>query len=163
MVFYIYTKKLQKKIERFTRYSKQAILGLFCPIWAKQDFFFQKSHCTILNVLWFSIFMQKNKKRSNGSKDIALRRIERCDWSRDKILISRELEFSQTCGFRRMIEKHNGFHVSPLLAKYNDSILRRSPKTLILGTFGLIWAKRRLERRTGINSHDPSGKQGIQN
>ena len=92
----------------------------------------------------FYLDAKNYKKRLNGSKDIAIRRIERCDWSRGKMNISRELEFCQTCGFLRMIEKHNSFHFRPLLAKTNDSILRKSPKTLFLGTFGLIFSQMRV-------------------
>ena len=98
----------------------------------------------------FYLYAKKYKTRSNGSKDMAIRRIEQSDWLRGQMPVSRELEFSQTCGFRRMIEKHNGFHVRPLLAKTNDSILHKSPKPLIWGTFGLIWAKREFSQKIGL-------------
>ena len=71
----------------------------------------------------FYLYAKEYKKRSNGSKDIAIRRIERPDWSRGEMPISREPDFSQTCGFHRMIENHNIFHFKPFLTKTNDSIL----------------------------------------
>ena len=95
----------------------------------------------------FYLYTKKYKKRSNGSKDIEIRRIERSDWSKGEMPISREPDFSQTCGFRRMIENHNIFRFKPFLATSNDSIFRKSPKTLILGTFGQIWAKRDFSRK----------------
>ena len=53
--------------------------------------FLQKNDNIILNVLWYSIFMQKNyKKRLNGSKDIVIWNIERSDWSRAFAPKSRE-------------------------------------------------------------------------
>ena len=48
---------------------------------------------------------------------------------------SRELEFSQIWDFRRKLANHNTLHFRSFLAKTNDSILRKSPKTLFLGLF----------------------------
>ena len=98
----------------------------------------------------FYLYAKNYKKRSNGSKDIAIRRIERSDWSKGEMPISREADFSQTCGFHRMIENHNIFRFKPFLATSNDSILHKSPKTLILGTFGQIWAEQDFFPKIGI-------------
>ena len=62
----------------------------------------------------FYLYAKKYKKRSNGSKDIAIRRIEQSGWSKGEMPISRKPDFSQTCGFRRMIENHN---ILPFLTK----------------------------------------------
>ena len=134
-------------VKWFKRYSKQAILGPFCQIWAKQDFFSKKSLHHLKRVMVLYLYAKNYKKRSNGSKNITIRRIKLSDWSRAKMPISREPDFSQTCGFRRMIENHNIFRFKPFLATSNDSIFHKSPKTLFLGTFGLIWAERDFSRK----------------
>ena len=84
---------------------------------------------------------------SSLSRDISNQRILQSHWLRGFWAINRELDFSQTWYFRRMIEKHNSFHFRTLLAKTNDSILRKCPKTLILGTFGQIWAEQDFFRK----------------
>ena len=77
----------------------------------------------------------------NGSKDIAIRRIEQSDWTRALEPKSREPDFSQKRGFRRKLDNNKTLHFMPFLAKTNDSIFHKRPKTLILGTFGQIWAE----------------------
>ena len=72
------------------------------------------------------------RKRSNGSKDIAVWEIERSDWSRAFKDISREQEFSRTCGFRRKLVNHKTLRFMPFLAKTNGWIFCQSPKTLFL-------------------------------
>ena len=49
---------------------------------------------------------------------------------------SREREFSQIWDFCRKLANHNTLHFRSFLAKTNDSILRKSPKTLFWGHFG---------------------------
>ncbi len=88
-------KKNQKTIQWFKRYSSKAILGLFCPIWAKKEFLQKKYDCIILNVFRIPSLYKNYKKRSNGSKDIAIPRMEQSDWSRALETISREPDFSQ--------------------------------------------------------------------
>ena len=50
-------------------------------------------------------------------------------------LKSREREFSQIWDFHRKLANHKTLHFRSFLAKTNDSILRKSPKTLFLGLF----------------------------
>ena len=49
---------------------------------------------------------------------------------------SREREFSQIWDLHRKLTNHNTLHFRSFLAKSNDSILCKSPKTLFLGLFG---------------------------
>ena len=48
---------------------------------------------------------------------------------------SREQEFSQIWDLCRKLANHITLHFRSFLAKNNDSILRKSPKTLFLGLF----------------------------
>ena len=78
-----------KKIKwvNFEQYTKKDdFVQLLCPflllfaIFQGKKAFFQKNYNIILNVLWYSIFMQKNYwKHLNGSKDIVIWKIERSD------------------------------------------------------------------------------------
>ena len=124
--------------------------GPVLPNLGQIGLFSKKSLHHLKRVMVFYLYAKNYKKRSNSSKDIAIRRIERSDWSKGEMPISREPDFSQTCGFRRMIENHNIFHFKPFLAKTNDSIFHKSPKTLILGTFGQIWAEQDFFRKIGL-------------
>ena len=144
-------KKWKRDIKSFKRYkwSKIPAISLANKFWAKIWFVSKKSLHHLKCVMLFYFYAKNYKKRSNGSKDI-IWRIELSDWSRAKMPISRKPDFSQTCGFRRMIENHNIFHFKPFLATSNDSILHKSPKTLILGTFGQIWAKPDFFRKIGL-------------
>ena len=114
------------------------------------DFFSKKSLNHLKRVMVLYLYAKNYKKRSNGSKNITIRRIELSDWSRAKMPISREPDFSQTCGFRRMIENHNIFRFKPFIAISNDSIFRKIPKPPILGTCGQIWAKPDFFRKIGL-------------
>ena len=49
---------------------------------------------------------------------------------------SREREFSQILDFHRKLANHKMIHFRSFLAKTNDSILRKGPKTLFWGLFG---------------------------
>ena len=49
---------------------------------------------------------------------------------------SREQEFSQIWDLCRKLANHIMLHFRSFLAKTNDSIFRKSPKTLLLGYFG---------------------------
>ena len=115
--------------------------GPVLPNLGQIGLFSKKSLHHLKRVMVFYLYAKNYKKRSNGSKDITIRRIELSDWSRGEMPISREPDFSQTCGFRRMIENHNIFRFKPFLVTSNDSIFHKSPKKTILGTFGQIWAK----------------------
>ena len=53
---------------------------------------------------------------------------------------SREREFSQIWDFHRKLADHKTLHFRSFLAKTNDSILRKSPKTLFLPYFYPFWA-----------------------
>ena len=59
---------------------------------------------------------------------------------------SREREFSQIWDLHRKLANHNTLHFRSFLAKCNDSILRKSQKTLFLGLFGhffpIFWKMR---------------------
>ena len=186
--------KVKKNVQFYT------ILGPFCPIWAKYDFF-QKSkhlkpHTMIGNDLifhfkslpaslqsprghshlgqnwakscmsgqawawpaqsdtlsfflsWMSVSMQKNQNEtSSPSRDISNQRFLQFDWLIAFWAITRDPDFSQTCGFRTVIENHNIFHFKLFLTKTNDSILHKCPKKTILGTFGQIWAERDFPRK----------------
>ena len=48
---------------------------------------------------------------------------------------SREREFFQIWDLRRKLANHKTLHFSPFLAKTNDSILHKSPKTLFFALF----------------------------
>ena len=85
--------------------------------------------------------MQKIKqKRLKFSKDT--------DWSRAFRPKSREWEFSQKCGLRKLAN-HNTLHFRSFLAKTNDSTFHKSPKSLFLPIFGplslpFFWEKIRI-------------------
>ena len=93
-----------------------------------------KNDFIIWNMLSY-LHAKKYKKRSNGSEDIAVWEIERSDWSRAFKDISREQEFSQTCGFRRKLANHETLRFMPFLAKTNGWFFCQSPKTI----FTLFW------------------------
>ena len=92
-----------KSLPNFEQYTKKLIFSNcsahFCSFYhffGGKQAFFQKSDIIILNVLWYSIFMQKKyKKQLNGSKYIVIWKIERSDWSRAFGPKSQEREFSQ--------------------------------------------------------------------
>ena len=54
---------------------------------------------------------------------------------------SREWEFSQICNLRRKLANHKTLHFRPFLAKTNDSIFHKSPKTLFLPFLGPLCPK----------------------
>ena len=59
----------------------------------------------------------------------------------------REQEFSQIWDFCRKLANHNTLHFRSFLAKYNDSVVRKSPKNPFLGHFRhflLIFEKMRI-------------------
>ena len=53
---------------------------------------------------------------------------------------SREQEFSQIWDLLRKLANHKSLHFRSFLAKTNDSIFRKNPKTLFLGHFGPFFA-----------------------
>ncbi len=78
-------------------------------------------------------------KWSNGSWDIESSKIERSDWPRAFWAINQEPDFSQTCGFHRMIKNHNILQFTSFPEKTNENFFCKSPKTLFLGHFGPIF------------------------
>ena len=129
-------KKLQKTIEWFKRYSNKAILGIFCPIWAKKEIF-KKNYCIILNVLWYSIFIQKKiQKTVKRLKDIAITRIEQSDWSRALESISREPIFSQTWGFRKKLDNNKTLRFRQFLVKLITQFCTKVQKPYFLVLLG---------------------------
>ena len=99
--------------------------------------FLRKNDFIIWNMLWYPTFMQKKYgKRSNSSKDIAVWEIERSDWSRAFKDISREQEFSRTCGFCRKLANQKRLRFMPFLVKTNGWIFCQSPKNIFLPFFG---------------------------
>ena len=98
---------------------------------------------------------KNQNETSSPSRDIINQRFLQFDWLISFLAITWDPDFYHTCGFRRMIENHNIFHFKPFLAKTNDSIFHKSPKTQNLGTFGQIWAERtdgRTDGQTTVNS-----------
>ena len=83
-----------------------------------------------------SYHAKNHPKRSSGSWDIKLTRIERSDWPRAFWSITREPDCSWTCGFRRKLGDHKVYRFKVIPVKTNDSIFQKSRKTLILGHFG---------------------------
>ena len=66
---------------------------------------------------------------------------------------SREREFSQIWDLSRILANHIALHFRSFLAKTNDSILRKSPKSLFLGHFGPffpIFEKMRIFLKNGV-------------
>ena len=116
-------------VDIFKKVHFQSILVLFwvnfAPFWPNLIWLHHMKH-----VMVFYHHAKKYKKRSNGSKDIAIWEIERSDWSRAFKNISQEQEFSRTCGFRRKLVNHKTLRFTPFLAKTNGWIFRKSPKTL---------------------------------
>ena len=49
--------------------------------------------------------------------------------------ITWELDFFQTCTFRRMLMNHYNFHFTQVPEETNNMIFLKSPKTMFLGRF----------------------------
>ena len=128
----------------------RAKLGNFGHVWASMGMTSPKWHTQLLPFMDVGQHAKNQNETSSPSRDISNKIFLQFDWLIAFWAITRDPDFSQTCGFRRMIEKHNSFHFRPILAKNNDSILHKCPKTLILGTFGLIWAKREFNQKIGL-------------
>ena len=95
----------------------------------------------------FYLYAKDYKRWLNGSKDTANTKIEQSYWLRGFEPKSREPEFSRTWGLHRKLDNNKMLHFWPFIAKTNYSNLRKSSKTLILGTFGQIWAEREFSRK----------------
>ena len=68
---------------------------------------------------------------------------------------SQEREFSQIWDLRRKLANRKSLHFRSFLAKTNDSILHKCPKTLFLGLFGPflpIFEKMRIFPKNGAQS-----------
>ena len=114
------------------------LLDPFCPFLAKKKFL-SKKRLHHKKYMVFYHHAKKYKKRSNGSKDIAIWEIERSDWSRAFVPVSREQEFFRTCGFRRKLANHKTLRFRPFLAKTNGWIFRKIPKTLFCHFLDPFW------------------------
>ena len=76
----------------------------------------------------------------------------------EKSLVSQKSakpDFSQICGFRRMIEDHEFFHFMPFPAKTNDSILRKIAKSPFLGYFPKNQPNQIFPEKSGSVTFDP--------
>ena len=71
----------------------------------------------------------------NGSREITISRIERSDWPIAFQAISREPDFSWTCGFRRIIEDHKTFHFTEKKVHINELDFRQITEKPIFGPF----------------------------
>ena len=98
-----------KKIQwaNFEQYTKKVdIFQLLCPLlllfalfWGNRAFF-QKSDNNILNVLWYSIFMEKIIKNGWTVQKIVIWKIKRSDWSRAFAHKAGECKYSQIWDLR---------------------------------------------------------------
>ena len=106
-------------------------LPTFAPFLGQTGIFAEKSQYHLKRLMVFYLYAKKYKKRLNWSKDITLFiwKIERSDWSRAFTHKSQELEFSQIWGLRRKLANQKTLHFRRFLAKTNDSILHKSPKS----------------------------------
>ena len=102
----------------------------FCPFQGQISIFPEKWHHHLKRLMVFYLYAKNNKKRLNGSKDIVIWKIEQSDWPRAFMNKSREWEFSQIWDLPRKLANHNTLLFRSFLAKTNDSILHKSPKTL---------------------------------
>ena len=69
-------------VKRFKRYRHLTFRPIRSLDLGQIDFFSKKSLHHLKRVMVFYLYAKNYKKRSNGSKDIAIRRIERSDWSK---------------------------------------------------------------------------------
>ena len=120
-------------------YKKNDLIQLLCPLLllfaffgAKRHFYRKMTKCLMV----FYLHAKNYKKRLNGSNVRVIWKIERSDWSRAFTHKYREWEFSYLWDLRRKLANHNTLYFRSFLAKTNDSIFRKSPKTLFLGLFG---------------------------
>ena len=111
-------------------------LWLFLPLFGPNRHFPEKWYHHLKRLMVIHLYAKKYKKRLNGSKDIAIWKIEWSDWSRAFTYKSQEWEFSQIQDLHRKLANHNTLLFRSFLAKTNDSILHKIPKTLFLGLFG---------------------------
>ena len=118
----------------------------FCPFWGQQGIFIQKWHHHLKRLMVFYIYAKKYKKRLNSSKDIVIWRIEQSDCSRAFVNKSWKWEFSQIYDWCRKFANHKTLLFRPFLAKSNDSIFHKSPKTLFLPFCGPFLPRKRVKR-----------------
>ena len=115
-----------------------AILGPFCPKYWEREFSHIWDLCRKLAnhiTLHFRSFLAK-------TNDSILRKSPKtlfCPFFGPFCPKSREREFSQIWDLRWKLANHISLHFRSFLAKSNDSILSKSPKTLFLGLFGPFW------------------------
>ena len=111
-------------------------LGPFCPKSSREREFSQiwglRGRLANHNALHFRSFLVKTNDSILGKKSIfGPLFLFLCPfWPK-----SREREFSQIWDFRRKLANHNTLNFRSFLAKTNDSILHKSPITLLLGLF----------------------------
>ena len=80
-------------------------------------------------------------KRSIGSWDIQIRKIEQSNWPRAFRSVTREPDFSQTCSFKRMIENHNMFNFRTFRTNISWLNFLLKCKNPIFGPFLALFAK----------------------
>ena len=105
----------------------------FCPFLGEKGIFLEKWQHHLKRLMVFYLHAKKYKKRLNGSKVRVIWKIERSDWSRGDL--------------RRKFAKHNTLHFRQFLAKTNDSILRKSQKSLFLDHFCPFFRKWEFSRK----------------
>ena len=90
--------------------APQAKSGKFGHAWASLGMTNPK--CSTQPLPFMDVY-QHAKNQSEGStpsRDVSDQRFLQSDWSRAFWAITREPDFSETCGFLRMIEDHKDFH-----------------------------------------------------
>ena len=116
-----------------------APLGPFLAIFGQIYFFSKKWLHHMKHVTVSYLHTKTYRKRSNGSKDIAVWEIKRSDWSRTFKNISQEQEFSRTCGFRRKLVNHKMLRFKSFLVKTNGSFFLSKSKNPILALFWTLF------------------------
>ena len=107
----------------------------FCPFSGQKRIFIEKWHHHLKRLIVLYLYAKNYKKRLNGSKDIVIWKIKWSDWSRAFCPKFPEREFSQIWNLHSKLANHKTLHFRPFLAKTNDLILLKSPKTLFLGLY----------------------------
>ena len=107
--------------------------------WASLGMTTPKCRTQLLPFMDVYLHAKNQSEISTTSGDTSNQRILQSDWPRALWAITREPEFSQTCGFREKSDNNSTLHFRPFPAKTNDSILRKSQKSPFLGHFGHFW------------------------
>ena len=128
--------------------------------WASLGMTIPKCHTQLLPFMDVYLHAKNQSDISTPSRDINNQRILQSDWPRAFWPKTRQPEFSQTCGFRRMIENHNIFHLRTLwtnISWLNFSLKSKNP---IFGPFwalfAQIWANESFPEKSGSVTFEPS-------